>query len=99
MNEKKQGNDENVNSETYIKKGFWISLGAAAGIGLVGASIIGISELPTFIGNIPVAYKVLTQKDSEYCNSRFCKTTFQQRLYEAYAVFRLCKKDSICIWK
>ena len=27
----KQGNDENVNSKTYIQKGFWISLGAAAG--------------------------------------------------------------------
>ncbi len=55
MNENKQGNDENVDSKTYIKKGFWISLGAAAGIGLVGASIMGISELPTFIGNIHVS--------------------------------------------
>ena len=99
MSEKKQENDKNVNSKTYIQKGFLISLGAAAGIGLVGASIMGISELPTFIGNIPVAYKVLTQKDSDYCSSRFCKTTFQQRLYEAYAVFQLCRKDSICIWK
>lgn len=99
MNETKQGNDENVNSKTYIKKGFWISLGAAAGIGLVGASIMGISELPTFIGNIPVAYKVLTQKDSDYCSSRYCKSTFSTRLQDAYAVFQLCRKDSICIWK
>ena len=38
MNETKQGNDENVNSKTYIKKGFWISLGAAAGIGITALS-------------------------------------------------------------
>jgi len=99
MPESNRSDEEQVNSKTYIKKGFWISLGAAAGIGLVGASIMGISELSTFTGNIPVAYKVLTQKDSVYCNSRFCKTNLQQRLYEAYAVFQLCRKDSICIWK
>jgi hypothetical protein len=99
MNETPENNNEKVNSKTYIKKGFWISLGAAAGIGLVGASIMGISELSTFIGNIPVAYKVLTQEDSDYCSSRYCKSTFSTRLQDAYAVFQLCKKDSICIWK
>ena len=99
MTKETENDKKQASPGLYIRKGFWISLGAAAGIGLVGASIMGIGELSTFIGNIPVAYKVLTQKDSEYCNSRFCKTTFQQRLYEAYAVFQLCRKDSICIWK
>ena len=99
MDETKQDNDEKISYKTYIKKGFLISLGAASGIGLIGASIIGISELPTFIGNIPVAYKVLTQKDSDYCSSRYCKSTFSTRLQDAYAVFQLCRKDSICIWK
>jgi hypothetical protein len=99
MDETKQDNDEKISYKTYIKKGFLISLGAASGIGLIGASIIGISELPTFIGNIPVAYKVLTQKDSDYCSSRYCKSTLSTRLQNAYAVFQLCRKDSICIWK
>jgi hypothetical protein len=92
-------NNEKVNPKSYIKKGFWISLGAVGGIGIIAIGIIGIGELPTFIGNIPTAYKVLTQKDSEYCNNRFCKTNLQQRLYEAYAVFVLCRKDNICMWK
>ena len=99
MSKIKTMNNKNQHPKTYIQKGFWISLGAAAGIGLVGASIIGISELSTFIGNIPVAYKVLTQKDSDYCSSRYCKSTFSTRLQDAYAVFQLCRKDSICIWK
>lgn len=99
MNDTSRGNDEKVGSRIYIKKGFWVSLGAASGIGLAGLVVMGIGEISIFIGNIPTAYTVLTKEDDEYCKQRYCKTTFSQRLQDAYSVFQLCRKDSICIWK
>lgn len=39
------GDNEKVNSKSYIKKGFWISLGAIGGLGITGIIIISIFTL------------------------------------------------------
>jgi hypothetical protein len=64
MNETKKNDDEKVNPKSYIKKGVWISLGAAAGICLTAASIMNISKIPACLNGC------FTAKDSEYCSSR-----------------------------
>jgi len=96
---KDEGKDDLVNPKSYIKKGFWISLGAAGGIGIIAIGIIGIGELSTFVGNIPVAYRALTAKDDEYCKDRYCEKTALSRMVDAYSVFVLCRKNNICMWK
>jgi hypothetical protein len=92
-------NNEKVNPKSYIKKGFWISLGAAGGIGIIAISIIGIGEVSTFLGNIPVAYRALTAKDDDYCKDRYCEKTPASRFIDAYSVFVFCRKNNICMWK
>jgi hypothetical protein len=92
-------NNDKVNPKSYVKKGFWISLGAAGGIGIIAISITGISELSTFVGNIPVAYRALTAKDDNYCKDRYCEKTVSSRIIDAYSVFVFCRKDNVCMWK
>jgi len=94
-----QDKDNLVNPKSYIKKGFWISLGAAGGIGIIAIGIIGIGELSSFVSNIPVAYRALTAKDADYCKDRYCEKTTLSRIMDAYSVFVLCRKDNICMWK
>jgi|LauGreDrversion4_2_1035121.scaffolds.fasta_scaffold1539061_2 hypothetical protein len=92
-------NNEKVNPKLYIKKGFWISLGAVGGIAIIAIGVIGIGELSSFVSNIPVAYRALTAKDDDYCKDRYCEKTALSRIMDAYSVFVLCRKDNICMWK
>jgi hypothetical protein len=83
MNETKKSDDEKVNPKSYIKKGFRISLGAAAGICLTAASIMIISKIPAFIdASIPAYY--------EPCDMGHCKMPLSERIQSAFGTLRYC---------
>jgi hypothetical protein len=89
MNETKKSDDEKVNPKSYIKKGFRISLGAAAGICLTAASIMIISKIPAFINASIPAYTVLTER-YEPCDMGHCKIPLSERIQSAFGTLRYC---------
>ena len=64
-------NNDTVNPKSYVKKGFWISLGAAGGISLLLLSFIGIILIKNNISNVSYYWKTLwyskEQKDFMKC--------------------------------
>ena len=48
---------EKVNPKSYVKKGFWISLGAVGGISLLLLSFIGIILIKNNISNVSYYWK------------------------------------------
>jgi hypothetical protein len=90
MNETKKSDDERVNPKSYIKKGFWISLGAAAGICMTAASIMIISKIPAFINATIPAYTVLTERYEPCDIGGYCKIPLSKRIQSAFGTLKYC---------